>query len=253
MQELRNRKRFDPGNDGIRVVEKPGRRMKWAAGAVVVALFGAAAMGVLTRDGAAPDVREASAPDAAVSRAGVRQAVATVRSRSARNAHPSAAATGNQAATSVDEAQLAVVTQQAESALADAKRDLAFATPEQAKELEKTFAARAEELLEAARDAGANTGLAAFPAPGTSPIKTGLVVPRSFELPEGYIRHTQITDDGRRLEPVLMFSPDYEFFDASGNPIKIPDNGIVPTEMAPAGLPLHTLAMPKHPYGASLQ
>jgi hypothetical protein len=110
----------------------------------------------------------------------------------------------------------------------------------------------AQEMLDIARAEGETRGIAAFPPPGTNPIKLGLVVPKSFELPEGYVRHYQLTDDGRRLEPILMFSPDYEFVDAQGQPYTPPADGIVPEEMAPAGLPLRMLPMPKHPYGASL-
>ena len=77
------------------------------------------------------------------------------------------------------------------------------------------------------------------------------MVPKSYDLPEGFIRHHQTTDDGRRLEPILMFSPDFEFVDASGNRIAVPENGIVPKEMAPEGLPIRMLAMPKNPYGPS--
>jgi hypothetical protein len=112
-------------------------------------------------------------------------------------------------------------------------------------------AKRARELLDDAIAAGETTGIAAFPPPGTSPIQLGLVVPRDFELPEGYVRHHQITDDGRRLDPILMFSPDREFVDADGQPVAIPEDGLVPEEMAPAGLPLRRLAMPANPYGPS--
>jgi hypothetical protein len=112
-------------------------------------------------------------------------------------------------------------------------------------EIEKT----ARELLQAAVAAGETRGIAAFPPPGTDPIKVGLVVPRDYALPQGFIRHHQITDDGRRVEPILMFSPDYEFVDASGQPVAIPEDAIVPAEMAPPGLPLRVLAMPKNPYG----
>jgi hypothetical protein len=91
---------------------------------------------------------------------------------------------------------------------------------------------------------GDGEGIAAFPPKGTNPPKPGLVVPESFQLPEGYVRYYQMTDDGQRLEPILMFSPDYEFVDASGNPITLPANGIVPSEMAPPGLPLRMLEIP---------
>ena len=47
----------------------------------------------------------------------------------------------------------------------------------------------------------------------------GLAVPEDFVLPEGYVRHHQATDDGQAIEPILMYSPDYEFLDAAGNPV----------------------------------
>lgn len=88
---------------------------------------------------------------------------------------------------------------------------------------------------------GEQKGLAAFPAPGTKPIKHGIVVPDDFELPPGYIRHYQTTDDGRRLPPILMFHPDFAGTDANGNPVVVPEDRIVPPELAPSGLPKRTL------------
>ncbi len=85
---------------------------------------------------------------------------------------------------------------------------------------------------------GDGTGIGAFPRPGTKPVLRGLVVPDGFVLPEGYVRHTQATDDGRTLPPILMFHPDYRPLDASGNPIKLPADRIVPPELAPPGMPL---------------
>jgi hypothetical protein len=88
---------------------------------------------------------------------------------------------------------------------------------------------------------GEQAGMAAFPPPGTKPIKRGLVVPDDFELPPGYVRHYQTTDDGRPLLPILMFHPDFAGVDENGNPIAVPEDRIVPPELAPPGLPLHTL------------
>jgi hypothetical protein len=94
------------------------------------------------------------------------------------------------------------------------------------------------------RASGETEGLAAFPPKGTNPPKPGLVVPEDFELPEGYVRYYQITDGGQRLEPILMFSPDYEFVDRNGHPVALPEDGIVPPEMAPPGLPGRMLDVP---------
>jgi hypothetical protein len=88
------------------------------------------------------------------------------------------------------------------------------------------------------------SGIDVFPKPGTDPLKLGLVVPDDFELPEGYVRHFQVTDDGRTLEPILMFHPDYEFFDENGRPIELPADLVVPPELAPPGFPLRPLEPP---------
>lgn len=71
--------------------------------------------------------------------------------------------------------------------------------------------ALARDVIDGLRASGETSGLAAFPPPGTEPLKIGIVVPKSFVLPEGYVRHYQITDDGQRLEPILMFSPTTSF------------------------------------------
>ena len=58
-----------------------------------------------------------------------------------------------------------------------------------------------------------------------------------FELPEGYVRHYQTTDDGRSLPPILMFHPDVAGVDENGNPVLTPEQRIVPPDLAPPGLP----------------
>ena len=104
---------------------------------------------------------------------------------------------------------------------------------------------RAGEYIEALRAAGETGGIAAFNPPGTDPTKSGILVPDDYELPEGYARRYQTTDDGKQLPAILMFSPDFEFLDANGNPIPLPDDLIVPPEMAPPGLPLRMLKLGK--------
>jgi hypothetical protein len=111
----------------------------------------------------------------------------------------------------------------------------------------REIAKAAQEVIDGMRAAGATTGLAAIPPPGTNPVKPGVVVPKDFELPEGYIRHYQTTDDGKRLEPILMFSPDYEFVDEQGKPIELPKDGIVPPEMVPPGMQVRLLDVPEGP------
>jgi hypothetical protein len=102
----------------------------------------------------------------------------------------------------------------------------------------------AKDVIEALRAAGVHEGIAAFDPPGTKPIKPGLVVPDGWELPEGYVRYYQTTDDGKQLPPVLMFHPDYEFYDAQGTRIEVPADRIVPPELAPPGMPVHVLDVP---------
>ena len=93
-------------------------------------------------------------------------------------------------------------------------------------------------LIKAMNEAGIRTGIAAFNPPGTSPPLEGLAVPADFELPPGYVRHHQATDEGGTIEPILMFSPDLVLRDAQGRPIALPANRVVPPELAPPGLPL---------------
>jgi hypothetical protein len=84
-----------------------------------------------------------------------------------------------------------------------------------------------------------------FPPPGTKPIKRGIVVPDDFDLPPGFVRHYQATDDGERLPAILMFSPDYDWVDAQGKPLVLPADRVVPPELAPPGLPIQMLDVPE--------
>lgn len=100
------------------------------------------------------------------------------------------------------------------------------------------------ELIKALNDAGIHEGIAAFNPPGTSPPMMGLRVPENFALPPGYVRHHQVTDQGEPIDPILMFAPDFEFFDERGRPVAIPENRVVPPELAPPGLPLEPISIP---------
>ena len=100
------------------------------------------------------------------------------------------------------------------------------------------------EVIDRLHLAGVHGGLGAFPPPGTRPPLVGLAVPEDFALPEGYVRHYQATDDGQRIEPILMFSPDRGFFDAANQPLAIPEDRVVPPELAPPGLPIRRIAIP---------
>lgn len=103
------------------------------------------------------------------------------------------------------------------------------------------------ELIDALHSVGIRSGIAAFNPPGTSPPLAGLAVPEDFELPEGFVRHHQVTDQGELIEPILMFSPDFEFFDAEGQPVAIPEDRVVPPELAPPGLPIRRVEVPPRP------
>ena len=105
-------------------------------------------------------------------------------------------------------------------------------------------APKMEEVIDRLHDAGIYSGLGAFNPPGTSPPMIGLAVPEDYILPEGYVRHFQATDDGQRIEPILMYSPDFDFFDSNGQQIVIPDNRVVPDNMAPPGLAIRPIRIP---------
>lgn len=100
------------------------------------------------------------------------------------------------------------------------------------------------QVIDRLHQAGVHTGLGAFSPPGTRPPLVGLAVPEDFVLPEGYVRHHQATDDGQRIEAILMFAPDRQFFDAANRPIDIPKDRVVPPELAPPGLPIRRIVIP---------
>jgi hypothetical protein len=100
------------------------------------------------------------------------------------------------------------------------------------------------EVLQRLHAAGVHTGLGAFNPPGTKPVRIGLAVPEDFPLPPGYVRHYQATDDGQRVEPVLMFAPDYQPLGADGQPVPVPADRVVPPELAPPGFPMRRITVP---------
>lgn len=100
------------------------------------------------------------------------------------------------------------------------------------------------EIIRKLNEAGIHSGIGAFNPPGTSPPLVGLAAPEDMPLPEGYVRHYQTTDDGQSIEPILMYSPDYDFFDAAGRPIQVPEDRVVPPDMAPPGIPGRRIAIP---------
>lgn len=100
------------------------------------------------------------------------------------------------------------------------------------------------EVIDRLHQAGIHTGLGAFNPPGTRPPMVGLAVPEGFALPPGYVRHYQATDDGQRIEPILMFAPDRQIFDANNRPIDVPKDRVVTPELAPPGFPIRRIAIP---------
>ena len=100
------------------------------------------------------------------------------------------------------------------------------------------------QVIEGLHQRGIRTGLGAFNPPGTRPALIGLAVPEDFELPPGYVRHHQATDDGQRIEAILMFAPDFRLFDAQGRELALPADRVVPPELAPPGLPLRRIVLP---------
>ncbi|OYU46150.1 MAG: hypothetical protein CFE44_03635 [Burkholderiales bacterium PBB4] len=88
------------------------------------------------------------------------------------------------------------------------------------------------------------SGLAAFSPPGTRPPKIGLAVPEDLVLPPGYVRHHQATDDGQRIEAILMFAPDHRIVDANQQAIEMPKDRVVPPHLAPPGFPIRTITIP---------
>jgi hypothetical protein len=100
------------------------------------------------------------------------------------------------------------------------------------------------EVIDRLHRAGEHGGLGAFPPPGTRPPLIGIAVPEDFQLPPGYVRHYQATDDGQRIEPILMFAPDHQLFDAANRPIAMPQDRVVPPELAPPGLPIRRIVVP---------
>lgn len=113
----------------------------------------------------------------------------------------------------------------------------------------RSYVARGEqptmaEVITRLHQRGIHTGLGAFNPPGTRPPLVGLAVPEDYPLPKGFVRHHQATDDGQRIEAILMFAPDYQPVDAAGRPMVLPQDRVVPPELAPAGLPVRRITIP---------
>ncbi len=99
------------------------------------------------------------------------------------------------------------------------------------------------EVISRLHAAGVRSGLGAFNPPGTRAPLIGIAVGEDFELPPGYVRHHQFTDDGQRIEPILMFSPDHPLVAAVGQAAR-PQDLVVPPALAPPGLPIRHIVLP---------
>ena len=107
------------------------------------------------------------------------------------------------------------------------------------------------EVISRLQAAGLHSGLAAFNPPGTRPPLVGIAVSEDFELPPGYVRHHQVTDDGQRIEPILMFSPDHPLTavaaaagQAAGSGDARPQDRVVPPALVPPGLAIRHIVVP---------
>lgn len=102
-----------------------------------------------------------------------------------------------------------------------------------------------KEVIERLHELGDYSGIGAFNPPGSRPAMIGLAVPEDFVLPKGFVRHHQATDDGQRIEAILMFAPDYDHRDAYNQPVAVPKDRVVPPDLAPPGLPNRQIVIPK--------
>lgn len=223
MSQDHRKQHHDP--DGVRVIETERERRGvrvWLAVAVASIILLTAGLLVLRRTSPSPVVSEGSAPP-----------IQDLEAPVARLSAPEPpAGRAPPVSTPVD--------RQPAPTAANEPADDAEPSAQEREWLE----AWVDDAIAALRASGETEGIAAFPPPGTNPVKTGLVVPDDFELPPGYVRHYQTTDDGQRLDPILMYSPDAPPATADGEPIELTDDGIVPPDMAPPGLPVRMLEVP---------
>ena len=206
----------DPGGDGVRIIKRSGLKRKGRFFKSVVVIL----VGVCVVSGAVLLWPEPAAPD------------------------PSSDATANSVvANNGDDQPGAGMTSRGNGAMPANPARLA-APDDISNYIAPGEAPPMTEVISRLNRAGVHTGLGAFSPPGTSPPMVGLAVPDGFDLPEGYVRHFQATDDGQRIDPILMYSPDFEFLDAAGRPIRLPPDMVVPPNMAPPGLPIHLIKIP---------
>ncbi|MFZ5637287.1 MAG: hypothetical protein ACOY82_11980 [Pseudomonadota bacterium] len=215
-----------PDGDGVRITRHgPGRRREWSYLALALALVGAGAGYLWTRIDGVSSVRDdlARAPGASAG------------TQSTLHADP--------ADDPADPGAIRAAPRPGSTHESDPP-DPPPGPDELARYVPAGEVPTMKDVIEGLHEAGIRTGLGAFNPPGTSPPLIGLAVPEDFPLPEGYVRHYQATDDGQRIEPILMFSPDFVFHDADGRPIAIPENRVVPPELAPPGLAIRPIVIP---------
>lgn len=198
-------------------------RPAWGYGLLALALVGGSAWLLLglpddTATEAAPPMQPASASASA-------------------SATPTAVWPGAASAASLPAPALAVASAAALPTAPRASDDLAAHVP-------PGTVPTMNQVIERLHQAGVRTGLGAFNSPGTRPPLIGLAVPEAFELPPGYVRHHQATDDGQRIEAILMFDPDHPPPEAAGRPLATPAERVVPAELAPPGLPIRLIRLP---------
>lgn len=227
--------------DGVRNFARPGRRAKRVYQALALLLVACSAGYVLMPSRSTP----MPSPNAARPAASAIENVLAARVRDAeKTAKPTLSKITNTSGLSItprraEPTRAAPAPTNEEELKADGDT-----TPDLSNFIPPGEAPTAGEVIEELHKAGIYSGIGAFSPPGTSPPLVGLAVPDDFELPEGYVRHFQVTDDGQRIDPILMFSPDYEFFDEHGQPIEIPQDRVVPPELAPPGLPIREIEIP---------
>lgn len=219
---MTKRGRDGGGFDGVRVTARPRRLRRWLI--VVVALVAAGSGWWLFQQRGAAAASASMRGNAGEDASGAVQGGGDVgRSAPALSARAAAGGAGDAGFSGSDGE--------------DPTPDLSdYVLPGEAPEM--------AQVIEALHARGIRTGLGAFSPPGTSPPKQGLEVPADFVLPEGYVRHHQVTDDGQPIAPILMFAPDLDFVVKNGVRVPVPPDRVVPPELAPPGLPPRRVRIP---------
>jgi len=228
-QETQQRKAHTDA-DGVRTVRTPGgaiaRRLALVAAAIVVALAAVVVLRTLERPAPIPT-------ESVVTSTGAAPAAASAASRHA-----------DGGARTVRAKPVRIEMDRKRDAAPDVAGEPAARQSAQSDPNEARPEIDARDYIAALRESGETGGIAAFPPPGTRPPRTGVIVPDDYQLPEGFMRHYQSTDDGGQLAPILTLAPGYELVDQNGKPIPLAKDRIVPPELAPPDLPVRMLEVP---------